>query len=137
MSEALKLAKKAYAIGEIPVGAVVVHGDTVIGRGFNRRETDRNPLAHAEMLAIKQAAEYLDAWRLLDCDLYVTLQPCIMCQGAVCNARIRRLFFGAYARPHEELFRGFSYKPESIGGILEQESSELLKYFFRELRGCY
>ena len=142
MSEALQLARQAAAAGEVPVGAVVMRDGEILGRGFNRRESLHSPLAHAEILAIEQAAGRLGAWRLLDCTLYVTLEPCPMCAGAVVNARIPRVVFGARdpkAGAAESLFRllddeRLNHRCEVLGGVLAEESSELLKSFFRQRR---
>ena len=96
MEAAYKLAKQAADIGEVPVGAVVVHKNTIVGTGINRRETEKNALCHAEIEAINNACKSLDGWRLWDCELYVTLEPCPMCTGAIINSRIKRVVFGAY-----------------------------------------
>ena len=141
MREALALAKKAAEMGEVPVGAVVVSKGEIIGRGYNRRETLASPLSHAEIAAISEAAKSLGSWRLTDCDLYVTLEPCPMCAGAAINARISRVFFGAYdnkAGSFGSLIDlstvKYNHSPEIHGGILEDECKELLKNFFETLR---
>ncbi len=129
MKEALALAAQAGTICEVPVGAVVVREDQIVGRGFNRREVDRDPLAHAELLAIREAAHTLDRWRLTGCTLYVTLEPCPMCLGAMVNARVDRLVFGAKetkARPNHFV--------QIDSGVLAQEASNLLSDFFKRLR---
>ncbi len=136
MRQALLLAKQAASLGETPVGAVVVRQATgeIIGRGYNRRETDRDPLGHAELTAISQAARALGGWRLVDCAVYVTLEPCPMCAGAIVHARPQLLVYGA-PDPRREL-RADRY-PSSIAvrsGILEAESQALLGDFFRSLR---
>ncbi|NLK70793.1 MAG: nucleoside deaminase [Clostridiales bacterium] len=143
MREALKLARIAYDLGEVPVGAIVVNrvNGKIIGRGYNLRETNKNPLAHAEIIAINQAAEVLGGWRLINCDIYVTLEPCPMCCGAIINSRIKNVIFGAYdkksgsVRSIQEMFElPYNHKPMAIGGILEEECSAILSDFFKELR---
>ena len=141
MQEALKLAKMAFDEGEVPVGAVVVCDGEIVGRGRNRRETDKNALAHAEIEAINEACKTLSGWRLWKCDLYVTLEPCPMCTGAIINSRIKRLVFGAF--DHKAGSCGsvvnlfdlpYNHTPEVISGVCEQECSEILTNFFRNLR---
>jgi uracil-DNA glycosylase len=144
MREALKLAQEAYHIGEVPVGAIVVQRTTgdIIGRGYNLREYGKNSLAHAEIIAINQASEYLHGWRLVDCDLYVTLEPCPMCTGAIINARVENLYFGAYDAKSGSVYSklemfsyGYNHRPQNvIGGILESECSQLLSDFFKKVR---
>ncbi len=142
MREALKEAKKAYSIYEVPVGAIVVYKGQIIGRGYNQRETLKDPTAHAEILAIQEASKFLDSWRLLDCTMYVTLEPCAMCAGAIVNSRIERLVIGA-----RDLKRGccgtvedltnhpkFNHRLEVEFGVLEEECSSILSNFFKELR---
>ena len=142
MKEALEEAKKAYSIYEVPVGAVVVHKGKIIGRGYNQRESLNDPTAHAEILAIKEASEYLGAWRLIDCTMYVTLEPCAMCAGAIVNARIDRVAIGT-----RDLKRGccgtvedltnhpkFNHRAEVEFGVLEDECSSIISRFFKELR---
>lgn len=142
MLKALKLAKKAFDAGECPVGAVVTdkNGET-IGEGFNRRETDNSPTAHAEILAIEAAAKRLGAWRLADCTLYVTLEPCPMCAGAIINSRLKRVVYGAFDEKGGacssviSLFElPFGHKPMVRGGVLEKECGALLSDFFKNLR---
>lgn len=141
MREALELAKQAAALGEVPVGAVVVWEDEIVGRGCNRRETEKNALAHAELAAIGEACRKLDGWRLWKATLYVTLEPCPMCAGAIVNARIPRVVFGA-ADPKSgacgsvtDLCRlPGAYHPNVEPGLLAEESSALLAEFFRNLR---
>lgn len=138
MRRALELAGEALALGEVPVGAVVTDSSgKIIGEGFNRRETNGDPLAHAELLAISQAARSLGGWRLSGCTLYVTLEPCPMCAGAIINARLDRVVFGAFdskagsAESVVNLFAlPYNHKPEVISGIMEQPCSEILKKFF-------
>jgi tRNA(adenine34) deaminase len=142
MREALAEARRAAAIGEVPIGAVVVRGGEVIGRGHNRRETDRDPLAHAELLAIREAARRMAGWRLTECTLYCTLEPCPMCAGALVNSRIERLVYGA-ADPKAG-FCGtlgnlaqeprLNHRLEVTAGVLADESAALLRGFFASLR---
>jgi tRNA(adenine34) deaminase len=142
MAMALQVAERAAARGEVPVGAVIVQDDKLLVRAGNRVETDKDPTAHAEMLAIRAAAEMLDLPRLPDCDLYVTLEPCAMCAAAISFARIRRLYFGAYDPKGGGVENGARFfgqstchhAPEVFGGIAETECSALLKDFFRDLR---
>jgi len=142
MREALLLAEAAAAEEEVPVGAVVARNGEIVGRGRNRRERDKNALAHAELEAIRQACETLGGWRLWDCGLFVTLEPCAMCAGAIINARIRRLVFGAFdpkagaAESVLNLFAlPFNHRPEVVGGLCEAECAALLTGFFGDLRG--
>ncbi len=141
MKAALRLAEKAAALGEVPVGAVVVYQDRIIGRGYNRREIDQSSLAHAELIAIRKACKKIGSWRLEDCTLYVTLEPCPMCCGAIINSRIPQVIFGA-KDPKGGAMGGvtdltdhpWNHHPEILGGIMEQECSALLKDFFKNLR---
>ena len=142
MLKALELAKKAYSIGEIPVGAIVIDGEgNIIGEGYNRRESDNSPTAHAEMLAIEMAAEALGHWRLSDCTLYVTLEPCPMCAGAIINSRLKRVVYGAFddkggaCASVINLFElPFNHKPLVRSRVLEKECGEILTEFFCDLR---
>ena len=143
MKIALELAKKAFDMREVPVGAIVVRRSDgkIVGSGYNRRETDRDPIAHAEITAIKEASKTLGGWRLIDCELFVTLEPCPMCCGAIINSRIERVIFGAYDKKSGSVSSvmdmfGFPYnhKPETVGGVLEDKCSKILTDFFRELR---
>lgn len=143
MREAIRLAEQAAAIGEIPVGAVIADRNTgeIIGRGSNRRECDGSPTAHAEILAIEQAAKRRGSWRLSDTTLYVTLEPCPMCSGAIINARITRVVFGAYDPKAgavcsvEQMFRlPYNHTPRVTAGLLEIPCAALLSDFFRTLR---
>lgn len=141
MRRALELAQEAADEGEVPVGAVVVRDGRVIGAGRNRREQDKNALAHAEIEAIAQACRALGGWRLSGCELYVTLEPCAMCAGALINARIDRVIYGAsdpkagscatlvnlFALP-------YNHKPQAEGGLLQDECAAMLTDFFRRLR---
>ena len=141
MQIALQLAQEAAEMGEVPVGAVVVKDDAIIGRGLNRRETEGNSLAHAEIEAINQACDALGGWQLTDCTLYVTLEPCPMCAGAIINARIPRVVFGTAnikAGSCGSIVNLFSlpynHKPILNGGVLETECQHVLKEFFKALR---
>ncbi len=142
MKEALKQAKKAAKAGEMPVGAVIVRGDDIISRGYNRRETKKNALLHAEITAIERACKKLGGWRLPECSMYVTLEPCPMCAGALLNARIENLYFGAFDAKSgcagsavNLLDKGYlNHSVNAEGGILEEECAALLKEFFRSLR---
>ena len=141
MDEALALAREAAEQGEVPVGCVVVRGGEIVGRGRNRRETDRSALAHAEIEAIGQACRRLGGWRLWECTLYVTLEPCPMCAGAILNARIPRVVFGASdgkygaVRSVCSLFSmDFNHHPAVESGVREAECAALLQDFFRKLR---
>ena len=142
MSLAVQEARKARQWGEVPVGAVVVHQEMVLARAHNMRERDQDPCAHAEIIALQRAAQRMGSWRLEDCILYVTLEPCLMCSGALVQARIKKCIYGA-ADPkagfitslgsmgqHPQLNHQF----ESIGGVLGAECSAILRDFFRELR---
>lgn len=141
MNEALLLAKEAFDAGEIPVGAVIVKDDKIIASGRNMREKKQNALSHAEIEAINNACKALNSWRLDDCDLYVTLEPCPMCMGAILNARVKTLVFGAF-----DLEKGCadsvmnlknsvgSSKPDIYGGILEEECKKLILDFFGVVR---
>ena len=141
MREALELAKKAAEMGEVPVGAVAVWDGKIVGRGMNLRETDKNALRHAEIAAIDEACRTLGGWRLWKCDLYVTLEPCPMCAGAIINSRIKRVVYGA-SDPKAgscgtltNLFEmPYNHKPEVVSGVLEEECSGILKEFFAKLR---
>ncbi len=141
MKEALILAQKAFDNGEVPVGAVVVRKGEIVGRGRNRREKGKNALYHAEIEAINNACKALGGWRLWECELYVTLEPCPMCAGAIVNARIPQVYFGAYDVKNGccgsitnilELQNG--YHPACEGGIMEAECAALMSDFFKKLR---
>ena len=141
MKEALRLAAEAAEEGEVPVGAVVVLGDRIVGRGRNRREKDKNALAHAELEAINEACRTLGGWRLWQCDMYVTLEPCPMCTGAIINSRIKRLVYGASdfkagsCGSIVNLFElPYNHKPEMISGFMQEECSRILTDFFKKLR---
>lgn len=141
MKQALLLAKEAADEGEVPVGAVIVYKGDIIGRGRNRRETARNAIAHAEIEAIDDACRKRGGWRLFDCDIYVTLEPCPMCAGAIINARIDRVFYGAADKKAgscgsvTDLFSlPYNHRPQCEGGILSQECADILSDFFKSLR---
>ena len=144
MKKALELAEIAAEQGEVPVGAIVVKRSSgeIIGRGFNRREYGRSPLTHAELVAIEEASRNLGGWRLMGCDLFVTLEPCPMCTGAIINSRIERVVFGAYDKKSGcagsviNLFESgmFNHNVNVTGGIMEDKCASILTEFFRELR---
>jgi tRNA(adenine34) deaminase len=131
MQEAIKEARKASAFGEVPVGAVIIHDGRIIARAHNQVERLKDATAHAEILAITQASSFLSDWRLKACSLFVTVEPCTMCTGAIKLSRISHIYFGAYD-PKKEAERNFSFKVE--GGILKEECAVLLKKFFPRLR---
>ena len=142
MREALKEAKKAYNKKEVPIGAVIVYKNKIISRGYNLRERKNNAILHAEIVAIEKACKKLKSWRLDECDLYVTLEPCPMCSGAIINSRIKNIFFGAHdpkagcvdSKVH--LFEPglFNHDVNVVGNVLESECAQLLKDFFSKLR---
>ena len=142
MKEAIRQAKKAYAIGEVPIGCVIVYQDKIVGRGYNRRMTDKNSLSHAELNAIRKASGKLGDWRLDDCEMFITLEPCQMCSGAIVQSRIRKVYIGSMnpkagcAGSILNLLQvpQFNHQVEVEKGILEEECSQMLKQFFRELR---
>ena len=142
MREALKLAKRAAALGEVPIGCVIVHEEKIIGRGWNRRNTDKSTLAHAELIAIRKAARKLGDWRLEGCTISITLEPCPMCAGAIVQARIPRCVIGcmnpkagcAGSVTNLLEMQGFNHRVEVTRGVLEDECSAMLKEFFKELR---
>jgi len=141
MDEALLLAREAFDDGEVPVGCVIVRGDKIVGRGRNRRERDKNALAHAEIEAISDACKNLGGWRLWDCTLYVTLEPCAMCAGAILNARIPKVVYGASDKKFGavnsvcSLFSmEFNHHPAVESGVMEEASAALLQSFFQNLR---
>ena len=142
MKEAIRQAKKAYRLGETPIGCVIVCGDQIVARGYNRRKTDKNTLSHAELTAIKRASRRLGDWRLEGCTMYVTLEPCQMCAGALVQARIDRVVIGCM-NPKAGCagsilnllnIKEFNHQVQTDRGVLEEECSLLLKDFFRELR---
>ena len=141
MEEALALAREAAAEGEVPVGCVIVRKGEIVGKGRNRREKDKSALAHAEIEAIREACENLGGWRLWECTLYVTLEPCPMCAGAIINARIPRVVYGASDKKFGacgsvcSLFSmAFNHHPTVEAGILEEEAAALMTEFFQNLR---
>ena len=142
MKEDLKQAKKAYAIGEVPIGCVIVYEDKIIARGYNRRTIDKSTLEHAEIRAIRRACRVIDDWRLEGCTMYVTLEPCPMCAGAIIQARIPKVVIGCMnpkagcAGSIIDMMHvdKFNHQAEVETGVMEEECSELMKQFFRELR---
>lgn len=142
MKEAVRQAKKAYAIGEVPIGCVIVYEGKVIGRGYNRRTIDKNTLAHAELIAIRKASKKMGDWRLQGCTMYVTLEPCQMCSGAIVQARIPHVVIGCMnpkagcAGSILNLLEmpEFNHQVEITRGVLEEECSAALKQFFKDLR---
>ena len=142
MREAIKQAKKAYAIGEVPIGCVIVYQDKIIARGYNRRTIDKNTLAHAELQAIRKASKKMEDWRLEECTMYVTLEPCPMCAGAIVQARIPRVVIGCMNPKagcagsvldmlHEE---GFNHQVQTDINVCQEECSGMLSRFFKDLR---
>ena len=142
MKEALIEARKAFDADEVPIGAVIVKDDVIIARGHNRRETDRDPTAHAEMVAMRHAAGYLGGWRLLGCGIYVTIEPCPMCAGAAIQARLNMICYGAedpkagccgtfYNLPEDDRF---NHNAKVISGILRGECAEIMKEYFADKR---
>ena len=142
MREAIKQAKKAWDIGEVPIGCVIVYKDKIIGRGYNRRMVDKNTLSHAELNAIKKASKKLDDWRLDDCEMYVTTEPCQMCAGAIVQARIKKVYIGCMNPKagcagsvldmlHEE---GFNHQVQTDINVCREECSGMLSQFFKDLR---
>ena len=142
MKEAIKQAKKAYALDEVPIGCVIVQDNKIIARGYNRRNTDKNALAHAEISAIKKASKKTGDWRLEDCTMYVTLEPCQMCAGAIVQSRMKKVGIGAM-NPKAGCagsiinilqMKQFNHQVEMENGILEKECADMLSTFFKELR---
>ncbi|MEZ3461256.1 MAG: tRNA adenosine(34) deaminase TadA [Lachnospiraceae bacterium] len=142
MREAVRQAKKAYALGEVPIGCVIVHDKKIIGRGYNRRNTDKSTLSHAELIAIRKAGKVIGDWRLEECTLYVTLEPCQMCAGAIVQARIPRVVM-ACMNPKAGCAGSilnildmpqFNHQVESVRGVMEDECAQMLRDFFKELR---
>lgn len=142
MKEALKQARKALLLGEVPIGCVIVYEGKIIGRGYNRRNTDKNTLCHAELTAIRKASKVIGDWRLEGCTLYVTLEPCQMCAGAIVQARIPQVVMGCM-NPKAGCagsilnlldMQEFNHQVPSVKGVLEEECSEILKIFFTDLR---
>ena len=133
MKEAIRQAKKAALIDEVPIGCVIVYQDKIIGRGYNKRNKMGSTLAHAEIIAIQKASKKLNDWRLEECTMYVTLEPCPMCAGAIVQARIPKVVIGAMNLNILEE-KGFNHQVEKITGVLEEECRIMMKDFFRELR---
>lgn len=141
MQRAIELAKIAGNEGEVPVGAVIVKNGEIIGEGYNMREQKQNPLSHAEIEAINNAAKKIGCWRLEDCEMYVTLEPCPMCTGAIINSRIKTVIFGAYDKNAGSMDSvinlcdyPYNHKVEIYGGICEDQCKEILQNFFQNLR---
>lgn len=142
MKEAIRQAKKAYRLWEVPIGCVIVYEDKIIARGYNRRNTDKNTLAHAEMTAIKRASKVMGDWRLEGCTMYVTLEPCQMCAGALVQSRISKVVIGSMnakagcAGSILDMFHmeQFNHQIETVTGVLQEECSSMLSNFFKELR---
>ena len=142
MRAAIREAKKAYALDEVPIGCVIVYQDKIIARGYNRRNTDKNTVAHAEMSAIKKASKKLGDWRLEGCTMYVTLEPCQMCAGAIVQARIQKVVIGCMNKKAGcagsilNMFDmpAFNHQVETVYGIRQEECSSLMKNFFADLR---
>lgn len=141
MQKAIELAKASASEGEVPVGAVIVKDGEIVGKGRNRREIGKNALYHAEIEAIDNACKKLGGWRLWQCDLYVTLEPCPMCAGAIINSRIKNVYFGAYDKKAGSFGSvadfntlPYNHKPQIYGGIMEEECASLLSDFFKKLR---
>lgn len=142
MREAIRQAKKAYAIGEVPIGCVIVYEDKIIGRGYNRRTIDKNTLAHAELIAMKKACKAMGDWRLEGCTMYVTLEPCQMCSGAIVQSRMDKVVVGcmnpkagcAGSILNLLQMEEFNHQVELQIGVLEEECSLMMKEFFKELR---
>lgn len=142
MKEAIRQAKKAESIDEVPIGAVIVHDDKIIARAHNLRESKQNAINHAEVIAIQKACKKIGSWRLEDCVLYVTLEPCPMCAGAILQSRISRVVYGASdpkggciescMKMYE--IKGFNHYPKVTSGVLKEECSELLKNYFKQKR---
>ncbi|MBR5468449.1 MAG: tRNA adenosine(34) deaminase TadA [Firmicutes bacterium] len=142
MNEALKLAKEAYDIDEVPIGAVIVHNGEIIGRGYNKRNSLANPLGHAEIIAINEAAGYLKDWRIEECTMYVTVEPCPMCSGAIVQARIPRVVFGAKNKKagcagsviNLLQMDALNHQVEITEGVLQEECSSIMTEFFKRFR---
>lgn len=142
MKEALKEAEKAELIDEVPIGCVIVKDDKIIARGHNVRETKKTPLGHAEIIAIDKASKKLGAWRLQDCDIYITLEPCIMCSGAIIQSRIRHIYYGAKDPKGGAIessinvleTKNINHHPEVTSGILEEECSNIISEYFKRKR---
>lgn len=144
MKEAIRQAKKAYAIKEVPIGCVIVFEDKIVGRGYNRRTTDKNTLAHAELIAIRKASKKLGDWRLEGCTMYVTLEPCQMCSGAIVQSRMSRVVVGcmnpkagcAGSILNLLQMEEFNHQVDLETGVLAEDCSQMMKTFFKELRAA-
>ena len=142
MKEALKEAKKAELIDEVPIGCVIVKDDKIISRGHNQRETNQSPIGHAEIIAINKASKKLKSWRLEGCDIYVTLEPCIMCSGAIIQSRIRKVYYGAFDPKGGALgssinvleAQNINHHPEVISGVMQEECSKIITNYFKAKR---
>lgn len=142
MREAIKEAKKAELIDEVPIGCVIVKNDKIISRGHNVRETKQNPIGHAEIIAIRKAAKKLNSWRLEDCDIYITLEPCIMCSGAIIQSRIKTIYYGASDPKGGALgssidvltANGINHHLNVEGGVLKEECSSIISNYFKAKR---
>lgn len=142
MKEALKEAKKAELIDEVPIGCVIVKNDKIIARGHNQRETKQSPIGHAEIIAINKASKKLKSWRLEGCDIYVTLEPCIMCSGAIIQSRINKVYYGASDPKGGALgssinvleANNINHHPEVISGVLKEECSSIITNYFKAKR---
>ena len=141
MKEAINEAQKAAVKDEVPIGAVIVYDGKIIARGHNTRQKTQNAINHAEMIAIQKACKKVGSWRLIDCDIYVTLEPCPMCAGAIINSRIKNVYFGATDEKNgavvsaAQLFdMNFTHKPDYEGGIMGEECAKILSDFFKDLR---
>ncbi len=142
MLEAIKEAKKAELLDEVPIGCVIVKDNKIISRGHNVRESKNNPVGHAEIIAITKASKKLNSWRLNDCELYVTIEPCIMCSGAIIQSRIKAVYYGAkdykggaFGSSIDVLkAENINHHPEIVGGVLEKECSELISRYFKNKR---
>ena len=142
MTEALKEAQKAFDIDEVPIGAVIEHKGEIIGRGYNRRNTEKNPLMHAEIIAINEAAKVIGDWRIEDCTMYVTVEPCPMCSGAIVQARIPKVVFGTHNAKagcggsiiNLLQMEKINHRCEVVSGIMEDECRDMMKMFFKRFR---
>ena len=142
MKEALKEAKKAELIDEVPIGCVIVKDDKIIARGHNQRETKQSPIGHAEIIAINKASKKLKSWRLEGCDIYVTLEPCIMCSGAIIQSRIRKVYYGAFDPKGGALgssinvleAQNINHHPEVISRVMQEECSKIITNYFKAKR---
>lgn len=142
MAEALKEAQKAFDIDEVPIGAVIEHKGEIIGRGYNRRNTEKNPLMHAEIIAINEAAKVIGDWRIEDCTIYVTVEPCPMCSGAIVQARIPRVVFGTHNAKagcggsiiNLLQMEKLNHRCEVVSGVMEDECRDMMKLFFKRFR---